>query len=151
MQMLNDEPESETEDGEEKKTEGDPKILSCSLDNTIRFWDSKDMSTVMVVENSDEQSEFSCMAYLSECGLVATGHEDGHIRLWNLEIEKYDLLTEDPKYRHGSTVSCIKAINYKGVEYLICGSFDQYVSIWEIAQKSGGKAMIDKNVYPQFR
>jgi len=54
------------------------KILSASLDNTIRLWDSKDMSTIAVMEN-DEKSELSCMSYLLEAGLVATGHEDGHI------------------------------------------------------------------------
>ena len=92
------------------------------------------------------------MAYLPDCGLVATGHEDGHIRLWNLEIEKFDLLTAKPEYRHSSTVSCIRAIKYtNGVEYLLCGSYDQTVSIWEIAQKQGGKAASDKNAYPQFR
>lgn len=66
------------------KVNDDPKILTCSLDNTIRFWDAKDMSTIVTME-SPEKSELSCMAYLMNCGLVATGHEDGEIRLWNLE------------------------------------------------------------------
>ena len=36
--------------------------------------------------DSPDNSELSCMTYLINCCLVATGHEDGAIRLWNLEI-----------------------------------------------------------------
>jgi len=33
-----------------------------------------------------ESSEISSMTFLPKACLVATGHEDGVIRLWNLEI-----------------------------------------------------------------
>jgi len=87
------------------------KILSCSLDNTIRLWDSKDMQTIAVMEN-DEKSELACMSYLLEAGLVATGHEDGHIKLWNLEIGTHVIITGDGgnKMKHRSTVSCMRGI-----------------------------------------
>jgi WD40 repeat protein len=62
-----------------------PKIITCSLDNTIRLWDSKKMDVINVLESPDN-SELSCMAFLANSCLVATGHEDGAIRLWNLEI-----------------------------------------------------------------
>jgi WD40 repeat protein len=68
-----------------KNVQDEPKILTCSLDNTIKFWDAKDMSIILSLD-SPEKSELSCMTYLMNCGLVATGHEDGEIRLWNLEI-----------------------------------------------------------------
>jgi WD40 repeat protein len=124
--------EEGTEDYEHKSA----KILSASLDNTIRLWDSKDLSCITIMEN-DERSELSCMTYLIESGLVATGHEDGHIRLWNLEIGTSVLITGDGsnKMKHKNTVSCIKAIKYKKSEYLACGSFDGTVSIWEISMK----------------
>jgi WD40 repeat protein len=73
------------EEGTEDYDTKNYKILSASLDNSIRLWDSKDMSTITIMEN-DERSELSSMDYLIEAGLVATGHEDGHIKLWNLEI-----------------------------------------------------------------
>jgi WD40 repeat protein len=94
------------------------------------------MSAITVMDN-DEKSELSCMTYLLESGLVATGHEDGHIKLWNLEIGTCVLITgdSDNKMRHKNTVSCIKAIKYKNSEYLICGSFDGTVSLWEISMK----------------
>ena len=87
----NDAEESKEFEQENEK----PKILTCSLDNTIRFWESKDMSTLSVMEN-DPKSELSCMAYLMNCGLVATGHEDGQIRLWNLEIGTHVVLSCEP-------------------------------------------------------
>lgn len=40
------------------KVHEDPIILSCSLDNTIRQWDAKDMTTTVIME-SPENSELS--------------------------------------------------------------------------------------------
>jgi WD40 repeat protein len=54
------------------------------------------MSTLSVLEHDDENSELSSMAYLPNCGLVATGHLDGSIRLWNQEIGTSVLLTANP-------------------------------------------------------
>ena len=67
------------------KTQGEPKIISASLDNSIRFWDAAEMKTLSMVE-APEKSEISSITFLERCCLVATGHEDGLIRLWNLEI-----------------------------------------------------------------
>lgn len=130
-----------------KNVEEEPKIYSCSLDNTIWFWDAKDMSTLSVLEHDDENSELSSMAYLPNCGLVATGHLDGSIRLWNQEIGTSVLLTANPVHWHKNTVSCMKASKYKNCEQLICGSFDGRISIWEIAKKSGGSG-INTGVHP---
>lgn len=84
------------------------------------------MSTITVMENDDRSEEFSCMTYLIESGLVVTGHEDGHIKLWNLEIGTCVQITGDTetKMKHKSTVSSIRNFKYKGSEYLVCGSFD---------------------------
>jgi WD40 repeat protein len=41
---------------------------------------------VTTVMESPPESEISCMTFLTNCCLVATGHEDGSIRLWNMEI-----------------------------------------------------------------
>ena len=73
------------EDKTHEKIKDEPKIITCSLDNTIRLWDSTKMEPINVLE-SPENSEVSCMTFLANCCLVATGHEDGSLRLWNLEI-----------------------------------------------------------------
>jgi len=128
--------------------------LSASLDNTIWLWDTKsEMTTISIMEN-DEKSELSSMSYLLEAGLVATGHEDGHIRLWNLEIGTHVLITGEGgnKMKHWSTVSCIKGIKYKGSEYLICGSYDGRISVWEISLKAqAGSTATNWQVYPQLK
>jgi WD40 repeat protein len=52
------------------------------------------MALVTVME-APENSELSCMTFLMNCCLVATGHEDGTIRLWNMEINSSVLLKND--------------------------------------------------------
>ncbi len=112
----------------------DPKIITCSLDNTIRLWDAKEMSLVTVME-SPEHSEISCMTFLINCCLVATGHEDGAIRLWNLEINSSVTLKCEDKNKHNNSISCILGIYHNDSEFLVCGSYDGKVSIWEISEK----------------
>lgn len=112
----------------------DPKIITCSLDNTIRLWDAKEMALVTVMEAPDN-AELSCMTFLMNCCLVATGHEDGSIRLWNLEINSSVLLKCDENYKHHNSISCILGIIWKDSEFLLCGSYDGRVSIWEISEK----------------
>jgi len=51
--------------------------------------DGKDVLNILT---APEHSELSCMAFLVNCCLVATGHEDGSLRLWNLEISSSVLL-----------------------------------------------------------
>lgn len=74
-----------------EKIPDDPKIITCSLDNTIRLWDSIKIDVLNVLE-SPEHSELSCMTFLVNSCLVATGHEDGALRLWNLDISSSVLL-----------------------------------------------------------
>jgi WD40 repeat protein len=129
----------------------DPKILSWSLDNTIRFWDAKDMSTITVME-SPKDSELSCMTYLMNWGLVATGHEDGEIRVWNLEINSYVTLKWSEKNKHHNTISCIQGIIYKEAESLICGSYDGNVSIWQISKQSTKQSsMLSSSIIPTLK
>jgi len=85
-----------------------PKLITCSLglDNTIRLWDSKKMEVLNVLE-APAESELSCMAFLANCCLVATGHEDGALRLWNLEISSSVALKSPKGGKHSNSVSCI--------------------------------------------
>jgi WD40 repeat protein len=130
----------------------DPKLISCSLDNTIRLWDAKDMHVTTVMESPPE-SEISCMTFLTNCCLVATGHEDGSIRLWNMEINSSVTLRCDEKNRHKNSISCILGAFHKDSEFLMCGSYDGKVSIWEISEKKSSNAntMLSSTIYPQLK
>lgn len=64
------------------------------------------MSLVTMME-APENAELSCMTFLMNCCLVATGHEDGTVRLWNMEINSSVLLKCDENYKHTNSISCI--------------------------------------------
>ncbi len=130
----------------------DPKIITCSLDNTIRLWDAKDMHVTAVME-SPENAEISCMTFLTNCCLAATGHEDGSIRLWNMEINSSVTLKCEEVHRHKNSISCILGAYHKDSEFLMCGSYDGKVSIWEISEKksTNSNAMLSSTIFPQLK
>ena len=57
--------------------------------------------------DAPSQSEISCMTFLLKSCLVATGHEDGSIRLWNLEINSSIELKSMKGGKHTNSISCI--------------------------------------------
>ena len=61
---------------------------------------------LLTLMDSPENSELSCMTYLVNCCLVATGHEDGAIRLWNLEINS-SVTLKNESFAHLNSISCI--------------------------------------------
>ena len=108
------------------------------------------MNTIVVME-APENSELSCMTYLMNCGLVATGHEDGNIRLWNLEISSHvTLKCGDEKQRHTNSISCLQGILWKGSEFLLAGSYDGKVSLWEISERRSNNqnSMLNSSIFP---
>jgi WD40 repeat protein len=112
------------------------KVITASLDNTILLWDYEKMEILSKME-APKNSELTCITFLYNCCLVASGHEDGAIRLWNMEINSSVLLRcTDPNKKHTNTISCITSTIWKKSEFLICGSYDGKVSIWEISEKS---------------
>lgn len=71
------------------------KVITASLDNTILLWDYDKMDILSRME-APKNSELTCITFLYRCCLVASGHEDGAIRLWNMEINSSVLLkTQD--------------------------------------------------------
>lgn len=67
----------------ENKIKDQPKIVSVSLDNSMRVWDPVDLSVLEVLPNP-EKSEISCLFYLKRANLFVTGHDNGAVRLWNI-------------------------------------------------------------------
>lgn len=114
------------------------KVITASLDNTIMLWDYEKMEILSKME-APKTSELTCITFLYRCCLVASGHEDGAIRLWNMEINSSVLLKcQDPAKKHTNTISCITSTIWKESEFLFCGSYDGKISIWEISEKVSG-------------
>ena len=119
------------------------KVITASLDQTILLWDYDKMEVLSRME-APKNSELTCITFLYRCCLVASGHEDGAIRLWNMEINSSVLLKcQDEKKKHTNTISCITSTIWKDSEFLICGSYDGKISIWEISEKV---SVTDKNL-----
>jgi len=111
----------------------DFRVFSAGLDNTLRLWDPYDMSCIRVLD--EEESEIASLTIFEALGLIATGHDDGHVRVWNLERSS----TLNMK-RHTNTVSCLGVcqIDIGGshlAERLISCSFDGTVAIWEVRKE----------------
>ncbi|KAK3282643.1 hypothetical protein CYMTET_9628 [Cymbomonas tetramitiformis] len=104
-------------------------IFSASLDNTIRVWDPYDMSCLRVLQ--EDRSEISCMVYSEGKSTLVTGHDNGCIRLWNLDTQSTINLTE-----HSNTVSCLVTAPLKrNEEFVLTGGFDGKVGIWDVRKK----------------
>ena len=115
-----------------------PKIITASLDNTIRLWNSKKMDVANVL-GAPPESEVSAMTFLMNSCLVVTGHEDGTLRLWNLEISSSILLKSSKGGQHSNTISCVMADMVDDEEKLFAGSYDGLISCWEITTKGQNK------------
>ena len=111
-----------------------PKVLTAALDNTIVLWNYEKMEIISQM-HAPKNSELSCMTFLFKSCLVATGHEDGEIRLWNMEINSSVLLKAPKNKRHSNLISCIHGTIWNKSEFLLAGSYDGKVSIWEITEK----------------
>ena len=53
------------------------------------------------------------------------------IRLWNLDISS-SVLLKSPKYQHTNSISCIIGVIDMDEEYLVAGSYDGSISIWDV-------------------
>ena len=57
----------------DKKIKDQVKMISVSLDNTLRVWDPTDLTCLEVMENP-EKAEISSLFYLKRANLFVTGH-----------------------------------------------------------------------------
>ena len=71
--------------------------------------------------------------------MFVTGHEDGAIRLWNIELETNILLTKDDGKGHKNAVTCISTALHKEIEYLLTSGYDGRVNSWEVSEGSFSK------------
>ncbi|PNH10255.1 Outer row dynein assembly protein 16 [Tetrabaena socialis] len=109
----------------------DYRIFSASLDNTMRLWDPYDMACIRVMD--EVKSEVSAMTFYEGWNILVTGHDNGDIRLWNLDTSNTVTLRQ-----HNNTVTSLTlALVHRNEELLISSSYDGWVILWDIRSLRG--------------
>eukprot|EP00899_Mesostigma_viride_P020246 jgi/Mesvir1/28222/Mv04771-RA.1 len=108
-------------------------LFSASLDNTVVQWDSTGRNRKLSF--TEYRSEISAMMFLLSRKQLVTGHDDGTIRLWNMDTGSTINMKE-----HSNTVSCIITAQLrKGEEMVITGGFDGKVGIWDLRKRQASR------------
>jgi hypothetical protein len=64
------------------------------------------MQCLVMMENSEE-SEINCLHYLPRANLFVTGHDNGDMKLWNLELNSILEMEQHPPHKHTNSVCTI--------------------------------------------
>jgi len=143
-------------------TRDPPRLYSTSLDNTIRVWDIDENQPLNVVDHGNK-SEICSMTLLKRSCLFATGHEDGYVKIWNLEIGSYIALETKTKEKpHFDTVCALATGIYseetnnklEETEYLFSSGYDGRILVWEILEKKGAttkNSVMGNTITPQLK
>jgi len=119
------------------------RIISASLDNSLKVWDPRYIQCLNTLENKGK-SEIMCLSCLPVCNLFVTGHENGDIKLWNVEIGNTLILDQSAlSTRHTDAVCCFasgimttkRGHFEESSECLFSSGFDGRVNIWEMFEK----------------
>jgi WD40 repeat protein len=103
-------------------------LFSCGLDNTLCCWDWYDMSQTYCLREPD--SEMACLARLPDSGMLATGNEDGSIRIWSCDTGSAVVLKG-----HTNTVTCLDVAERRKTTLLISAGYDGCVAVWDVTKR----------------
>jgi WD40 repeat protein len=93
------------------------------------------MSCISTIETG-EKNEISSMHYLTNANLVATGHDNGEIRLWNIEIGSFLIIDQTKtKSKHTNTVCALTSCTFESEEYMFSSGYDGRINVWEIFER----------------
>ncbi len=136
-----------------------PKLVSVSLDNTMRVWDPKDFTQLTRLGN--EREEIASLHYLQHANLFVTGHENGDVKLWNIELgNSITLIQDDSPWRHVSNVCALTSFVYQrgetaedSTEFLFSSGYDGRINVWEIFEKKNvvSSALMSSTICPQLK
>lgn len=104
-------------------------LFSAALDNTLRSWDWYDMRCLFKLR--EPKSEMTVLARLPDSGILATGNEDGTIRLWSCDTGSTMVLRG-----HENTVLCLDIAERRRHVYLLSAGYDGKVGIWDVTQRN---------------
>jgi len=124
---LDDSYSGKAEADEHTKTNGFM-LFSAGIDNVLCGWDWYDMSCLYRLR--EPESEIACMAKVPDATMVATGNQDGTIRLWSCDTGSTVLL-----YGHRNTVSCLDVASRKRMTLLLSAGFDGQIGVWDITRR----------------
>ncbi len=92
-------------------------LASCSLDNTVRLWDTQKLEAVAVFENRNVKAGVASIAYSRECGILGAGELAPYLNLW--EVSTGHLLQ---RIRMGESHARVVGIEIQGSEMIVGNS-----------------------------
>jgi WD40 repeat protein len=108
--------------------EGGSVLYSASLDNTIKSFDSYDMNCLSILKSSC--SEISCVHALQGSSILVSGHENGLIRLWNIDSGSAINIKH-----HTNSIAQLLRIQTDRRDCLVSVSYDSYISCWDLSKE----------------
>lgn len=108
-------------------------LLTCSWDHSLKVWDIEKQNCLLTLNGSRVVSGMDASHYSP--GIVATGHPDCSIRLWDTRTdakENSDSINENSfRPSHKEWVSCVKW-SKRNAFHLASTSHDGSVKLWDI-------------------
>ena len=110
----------------------DNNLFSTSVDNTIREWYMNDMSCMSLKKSC--VSEISSICSFFDPNYIFTGHEDGSIVMWILEVDESFIIKQ-----HTNTISGMIVFTQGSTSRLISASYDCKIGVWNISKRKTSK------------
>ncbi|KAI2806256.1 Dip2/Utp12 protein [Blomia tropicalis] len=112
------------------------RICATAACENIAFWDLKTCELVEKISTNDvssgsTSSPISCLAHNSKSNIIASGHADGSIRLFDLRNKELQIVFSG----HKGFVSCM-AFDSAGLRIASAGK-DGEIVVWDVANNSG--------------
>ena len=117
-------------------TSGDETILASAAPGALRFWRATDGVCLRCADAPHGRAGLQCLTALSEGGKVASGGDDGNIKVWDLAAGGDCVLTLSPAQLGVASpprVTCIAAFpagDPATSTWLAAGDSDGYCRIW---------------------
>lgn len=103
------------------------RLISIGDDNTIRVWDSVDQ-TEMACFACPPETEVICMEYLTKFGLLVTGHENGDLYMWDIEIGNHIKLKN--KIKSSDTICCLSHVSNDNSDFLFASGYSLFTQLF---------------------
>ncbi|GIW81812.1 MAG: hypothetical protein KatS3mg105_3619 [Gemmatales bacterium] len=107
-----------------------PRIVSCSLDGTLRVWDRTTRREIRMFRHDTPFLAVACAPLEKHAHLCLTGSSDGSAQLWNLD-EPSPKPIRIMEEKHKGSVNCVAFS--PDAAYCATAGDDRVIRIWETA------------------